>query len=86
MLAGHTDLHKLDKWLHVGWERGRGASAPYPDKDDQWRAPGINPVKDRALAHDCEDRTVTIWRCRDLPSAAAAGFKRLCWPLSPSGL
>jgi hypothetical protein len=24
MLAGPTDLDELDKWLRVGWERGRG--------------------------------------------------------------
>ena len=27
MLAGHVDLDELDKWMRVGWERRRGASA-----------------------------------------------------------
>jgi hypothetical protein len=31
MLAGHTDLGELDKWVRIGWERRRGASDPYPD-------------------------------------------------------
>jgi hypothetical protein len=35
MLAGHVDLDELEKWVRVGWERRRGASAPYPDGEDQ---------------------------------------------------
>ena len=32
MLAGHVDLDELDKWVRIGWERGRGADVPYgPD-------------------------------------------------------
>ena len=29
MLAGHTDLNELDKWVRVGWERRRGSTVPY---------------------------------------------------------
>ena len=29
MLAGHTDLDELDKWIRVGWERCRGATSEY---------------------------------------------------------
>jgi hypothetical protein len=29
LLAGHTDLDELDKWMRVGWERRRGASVEY---------------------------------------------------------
>jgi hypothetical protein len=32
MLAGHGDLDELDKWLRIGWERRRGAAAPYPER------------------------------------------------------
>jgi hypothetical protein len=34
MLAGHTDLDELDRWLRVGGERRPGASVPYPDSHD----------------------------------------------------
>jgi len=34
MLAGHTDLDELDKWMRGGWERRRGASVPYPVSHD----------------------------------------------------
>jgi hypothetical protein len=29
MLAGHVDLDKLDKWVHVGWERRRGTTSEF---------------------------------------------------------
>jgi hypothetical protein len=29
ILAGHTDLDDLDKWVRVGWERRRGSTIPY---------------------------------------------------------
>jgi hypothetical protein len=29
MLAGHTDLDELDKWVRVGWERRCGSTVPY---------------------------------------------------------
>jgi hypothetical protein len=29
MLAGHTDLDELDKWMRVGWERRRGATSEF---------------------------------------------------------
>jgi hypothetical protein len=34
MLAGPVNLIALDKWIRVGWERGRGASVTCPDRDD----------------------------------------------------
>jgi hypothetical protein len=29
MLAELTDLDELDKWMHVGWERRRGATSEF---------------------------------------------------------
>jgi hypothetical protein len=29
MLAGPVDLDELDRWMRIGWERGRRADIPY---------------------------------------------------------
>lgn len=34
MLAGHVDLDELDRWMRIGWERRRGATVPYPERED----------------------------------------------------
>jgi hypothetical protein len=33
MLAGHTDLDDLDKWIRVGWERRRGSTSEYGSEE-----------------------------------------------------
>jgi hypothetical protein len=34
MLAGHTDLGELDKWMRIGWERRRGSTSEYGFEQD----------------------------------------------------
>jgi hypothetical protein len=36
MLAGHTDLDELDKWVRIGWERRRGSTVPYGLSDPSY--------------------------------------------------
>jgi hypothetical protein len=52
MLAGHTGLDELDKWLHVGWGATPRCVSAHSESEDQWCAPGIDPIKTSALAHD----------------------------------
>jgi len=36
MLAGHTDLDELDKWVRIGWEWRRGSTVPYGLSDPSY--------------------------------------------------